>query len=124
MNQYIDALPILAVLACFASGETTLTGAAIARQKESDRISAMTQGLRAMGADIDELEDGLRIRPAPLTGTLVSSFSDHRIAMALAIAGLAAHGETLIDHTNCVAKSYPDFLTAMQQLGANIESIP
>jgi 3-phosphoshikimate 1-carboxyvinyltransferase len=124
VNQYIDALPILAVLACFASGETTLTGAAIARQKESDRISAMTQGLRAMGADIDELEDGLRIRPAPLTGTLVSSFSDHRIAMALAIAGLAAHGETLIDHTNCVAKSYPDFLTAMQQLGANIESIP
>ncbi len=124
VNQYIDALPILAVLACFASGETTLTGAAIARKKESDRISAMTQGLRAMGADVDELEDGLRIRPATLTGALVPSFSDHRIAMALAIAGLAARGETVIDNTNCIAKSYPDFLASMQQLGANMECVP
>lgn len=121
VNQYIDALPILAVLGCFASGETILTGAAIARNKESDRISAIAQGLRAMGGDVEELADGLRIRPAQLTGAVVTSFSDHRIAMALSVAGLAAQGETIVENVSCVAKSYPDFLHAMQHLGADME---
>lgn len=120
VNQYIDALPILAVLACFAEGSTTLTGAAIARKKESDRISAMAQALTAMGAKIEEFEEGMRIDPVPLIGTVVPSFSDHRIAMALAVAGLGASGETVIDNVACVSKSYPEFLVAMQQLQADI----
>ena len=123
VNSCIDALPILAVMACFVAGETTLIGAAIARQKESDRIHAVAEGLRAMGGDVHELDDGLRITPAPLTGASVSSFADHRIAMALTVAGLAAEGETVIDNTAPVAKSYPDFLGAMQQLGANMEGV-
>lgn len=123
-NAYIDALPILAVLACFAESETTIYGASIARKKESDRISAIAQTLSAMGASIIELEDGLKIRPAALFGARVHSFADHRIAMALAVAGLGAvSGETIIDDVRCVAKSYPDFLPAMQQLGVDIETI-
>ena len=123
VNQCIDALPILAVVACFASGETTLTGAAIARKKESDRIAAITQALRTMGATIVELEDGMRISPSPLVGAKVPSYADHRIAMALAVAGLAARGETLVENTACVAKSYPNFLTAMQDLGADMTCV-
>lgn len=123
VNHCIDALPILAVLACFASGETTLTGAAIARNKESDRIAAITRALRTMGATIVELEDGMRISPSPLIGAKVPSYADHRIAMSLAVAGMAARGETVIENTACVAKSYPGFLTAMQDLGADMIGI-
>lgn len=123
VNAYIDALPILAVLACFAQGDTTIYGAAIARKKESDRISAITQNLIAMGASIQELEDGLKISPMPLRGARVKSFSDHRIAMALAVAGIGAvSGETNIEDVQCVSKSYPEFLVAMQRLGVDIES--
>ncbi len=124
VNQCIDALPILAVLACYVTGDTTLTGAAIARKKESDRISAITQALQAMGATIVESEDGMHISPTPLVGAVVPSFSDHRIAMALAVAGLAARGETVIENTACVAKSYPDFLASMQGLGADMVALP
>lgn len=124
INACIDALPILAVLACFAQGPTVLTGAAIARKKESDRIAAISQALQAMGAKIVEYEDGMEIEPAVLHGVQVPSFSDHRIAMALAVAGLGAQGETIIENTSCVAKSYPNFLTAMQQLGARITCDP
>ena len=124
INACIDALPILAVLACFASGETYLTGAAIARKKESDRIATITHALQAMGACIEPLDDGLRICPRPLVGAKVFSVADHRIAMALAVAGMAASGETLVEHTQCVAKSYPNFLPAMQAIGADIVGEP
>jgi 3-phosphoshikimate 1-carboxyvinyltransferase len=121
VNNYIDAVPILAVMGCFAQGETVITGAAIARKKESDRLSVITQELQKMGANITELEDGLIIKPAKLTGTSVSSFDDHRIAMSLAIAALSAEGETIIENTLCVDKSYPNFAQALQKLGASIE---
>jgi 3-phosphoshikimate 1-carboxyvinyltransferase len=124
VNHCIDAFPILAVMGCFAAGKTILTGAAIARKKESDRIAAMTQVLRSMGANMIEFEDGIEILPAPLHGATVPSFADHRIAMACAVAGLAAQGETIIEHTACVAKSYPEFLTAMQGLGADMVLVP
>lgn len=123
VNRYIDAVPILAVLACFARGETVITGAAIARKKESDRLAAITQMLQRMGAHIEELPDGLRIQPAQLQGAAVSSFADHRIAMALAVAGLAATGETVITDTSCVEKSYPDFVVSMQQVGAILHEV-
>lgn len=120
VNDFIDAVPILAVMGCCAKGETTITGAAIARQKESDRLTAITQALQKMGADITEYDDGLIIKPAKLTGARVSSYNDHRIAMALAVAGLAADGETIIEQTDCVNKSYPNFVQALQTLGAAI----
>jgi 3-phosphoshikimate 1-carboxyvinyltransferase len=120
-NNYIDAAPILAVMGCFTQGETIINGASIARKKESDRLSAITQELKKMGANITELEDGLIIQPAKLKGSIVSSFNDHRIAMSLSIAALSANGETIIENTACIEKSYPNFPQALQQLGAFIE---
>jgi 3-phosphoshikimate 1-carboxyvinyltransferase len=119
VNAAIDALPILAVTACFARSSTTITGARIARYKESDRLAAISAELGKMGAKIEEFEDGLRIHPARLRGTLVDSRHDHRIAMSLAVAGLAAGGVTITD-TACVAKSFPGFAEAMRGIGAAI----
>lgn len=120
MNPIIDALPILAVLACFAQSESILFGAEIARHKESDRLKAITMELRKMGAIIEELPDGLKISPSMLKGSEVTSHSDHRIAMALAVAGLGALGQTKIIDIQCIHKSFPGFVKAFQDLGANI----
>lgn len=119
INKAIDALPVLAAVACFADGPTAITGAAIARKKESDRITAIAAGLTAMGARITEHEDGLTVHPAPLHGAAVESHHDHRIAMALAVAGMAG-GETRVNDTSCIAKSFPGFAAAMRGLGARI----
>lgn len=121
VNNFIDAVPIVAVLGCFAQGETTITGAAIARKKESDRLSTITRELKKMGADITEFEDGLMIKPVKLKGTKVLSFNDHRIAMSLSVAALSAEGETIVEDIACVNKSYPNFAQALQHLGAAIE---
>ena len=120
INGYIDALPILTVLACFADGECHLRGAKVARTKESDRLRSMTQELGKMGADITEHAEGLSIRPRPLQGARVHSHHDHRVAMALAVAGMGATGITHIDDVACVDKSYPGFADAMQRLGAKL----
>ena len=120
VNNYIDAVPILAVMACFALGTTTIIGASIARKKESNRLFAITQELQKMGANIIELEDGLKIIPAKLSGARVTSFNDHRIAMALTVAGMAAIGETIVENVECVDKSFPNFLQLMRDLGAQI----
>ena len=121
INDCIDALPILSVLACFAEGETRLTGAAIARAKECDRLSAMTQELQKMGAIISEMHDGLIIQGAPLHASTVESHNDHRVALSLAVAALATPGEITILNTNCITKSYPNFANNFQKIGANIE---
>ncbi len=121
VNKFIDALPILAVMACFANSETYLYGAAIARQKESNRLATITQELKKMGAKIIEHDDGLIVQPSNLKAAQVESHHDHRIAMALAIAGLAANGETVLKNPRCISKSYPYFLEHMQQLGASIQ---
>ena len=85
--RLIDEIPALAVAAAFASGETTIRDAAELKVKESNRIAAMVNGLRAMGADVGELEDGMSVRGGkPLTGVTLDSHNDHRIAMALAVA--------------------------------------
>jgi len=115
-NDFIDAVPILAVLACFASGETRITNAAIARKKESDRLSAITLELTKMGAIISEVEDGLIIQNSPLKGTHVDSHKDHRIALALSVAALGATGETRVNDTDCVAKTYPGFIETILAL--------
>ncbi|MDO9508330.1 MAG: 3-phosphoshikimate 1-carboxyvinyltransferase [Thermovirgaceae bacterium] len=117
----VDELPVLAVAATRAEGVTEIRGAGELRVKECDRISSMTEGLRALGADLDEHDDGWTIRGGrKLHGGSVSSYGDHRIAMALAIAGLAADGPVEIDDAACVSISYPGFfdqLAAVVQRG-------
>jgi 3-phosphoshikimate 1-carboxyvinyltransferase len=108
--RMIDEVPLLAVAACFAHGETVIRGAQELRTKESDRLQAMARELRRMGARVEELPDGLRIwGPARLQGAAVDSHGDHRLAMALAVAALAARGETVIRNAQSVVVSYPNF---------------
>ncbi len=114
LNEVIDAVTILAVIACFAEGETQLINGAIARRKECDRLSAISTELRKMGAIIRELPDGLVIQHSPLSGAQVHSYNDHRMAMSLAVAGLAANGETTVHGIEAAAKSYPGFANLWQ----------
>jgi len=106
----IDELPIIACAASRADGETRVTGAAELRVKESDRIAAVVQNLRAIGADADELPDGFVIRghDRPLKGK-ITTFGDHRIAMAFGVLGAVDGNEIEIDDRDCVSVSYPDF---------------
>jgi 3-phosphoshikimate 1-carboxyvinyltransferase len=113
----IDELPLLAVLATQAEGETVVRGAGELRVKESDRIAATLAGLSAMGADARELEDGFVVSgPTRLRGAKVSSRGDHRIAMALAVAGLLADAETTLDDASVVDVSYPGFFNDLRTL--------
>ncbi len=108
--RMIDELPLLAVAACFARGRTVIRGAQELRAKESDRIRATARELRRMGATVEELPDGLAIAgPRRLQGAVVDSHGDHRLAMALAVAALAAAGEMVIRNAQAVAISYPSF---------------
>jgi 3-phosphoshikimate 1-carboxyvinyltransferase len=119
----IDEVPLIAVLATAARGPTVVTGAGELRVKESDRIAAMASALRAMGADIDERDDGFEIRgPTPLRGATVQACGDHRVAMALAVAGAAANGETRIEGFEAAAVSWPGFDDVLRQLGADVET--
>jgi len=113
----IDELPILAVAGALAQGTTLIADAAELRVKETDRLAAIATNLRAMGVNVTETDDGLEIfGGAPLKGARLSSFGDHRIAMAFAIAGLFAEGETFIDGVECVATSYPSFYETLTTL--------
>lgn len=120
--RMIDEFPILMVVALSADGETLVTGAQELRVKESDRLATMTQELTKMGAEITELPDGFKINgPQRLHGAQVDSHDDHRVAMALTIAGLIADGTTEIMNSECVADSFPDYFYLLKQLGANIK---
>ena len=120
-----DELPLLAVVATQAEGTTTVTGAAELRLKETDRIAAICDGLTRLGADLTEHDDGFEIRgPTPLNGTTVDARGDHRIAMALAVAGLVAEGTTRVDGAESAAVSWPEFADALEGLGAHIEVEP
>lgn len=123
VNEIIDAIPILAVLGCFTEGQTRLINGAIARKKESDRLHSIALELNKMGADVEELPDGLLIHPKPLQGALVQTHSDHRIAMALAIAAMNANDATKIQEITCINKTYPSFFNDFHLLGANIERV-
>jgi 3-phosphoshikimate 1-carboxyvinyltransferase len=119
LNDTPDALPALAVTACFAEGETKLFNVPQARLKETDRISVMREELTKMGADITELPDGLIIKGSStelLNGTEVSGHDDHRIIMALAIAALSSKGETIIDNTSAVSITFPNFFELLNQI--------
>jgi len=113
----IDEIPILAIAAALAEGRTLIRGASELRVKETDRIAAVAANLRAMGAEVEEFPDGMAITGGkPLTGAKLPSFGDHRIAMAFAIAGLFASGETVIEDTACVQTSYPEFADILQKI--------
>ena len=110
--QTIDEFPILCVAAALAEGETVVTGAEELRVKESDRIATMTMELSRLGTAIRETPDGMIIRGTggrPLRGAPTLSHGDHRVAMSLAMAGLAAEGPTTIEDTECIETSFPGF---------------
>lgn len=120
LNACIDAVPIAAVMACFAKKPVSLVNISVARTKECDRLSVIKQELSKMGARVQEKHDSLIIEPASLKGGIVDSHGDHRIAMALAVAGLAAQGGTTVRDCACIEKTFPRFVKAFQELGAKI----
>ncbi len=120
MNAIPDALPAMAVAGCFAEGETRLLNVPQARLKETDRIRVMCEQLSKMGADIKELEDGLVIRRSSLKGTQVSGCDDHRIVMALAVAGMNSEGETTIDTAEAASVTFPEFVQLISDCGGSI----
>jgi len=112
----IDELPVLAAIAPYTAG-MVVRDAGELRVKESDRLSAVTRNLQAMGAQVEQTEDGWRIPGGQkLRGAEIESFGDHRIAMAFAIAALRAEGETLIHNSECVAISYPGFFDDLEKV--------
>ena len=120
----IDELPILAVAATQAEGVTEVRGAAELRVKETDRIATTVAELRKLGANIESMADGFRVEgPTPLRGAVVSSHGDHRLAMALAIAGLAAEGETLIEGADCTRDSFPGFEAILHRLSSGGDAL-
>jgi len=113
----IDEVPILAVLATQCNGQSTIRDASELRVKESDRIRSVVNGLKVMGADVQELEDGMIIKgPSKLRGAIIDTYGDHRIAMAFSIAGLIADGTTTILDAQCVSISYPGFYRILESL--------
>jgi 3-phosphoshikimate 1-carboxyvinyltransferase len=119
----VDEIPVLAVLATQAEGESLITGAAELRVKESDRLAVMTENLKRLGADVVELDDGLKITgPTPLVGgtpghpVVLETAGDHRVAMAMAVAALVTKDETVLDEDTCVAVSYPYFFQTLDKL--------
>ena len=106
----VDELPVLCIAAAIAEGETWIRDAAELRVKESDRIAGMAECLSSLGVEVETFEDGMRIQGTKrLKGSMCNSRGDHRIAMSMAIAGLAAEGETLIEDTECINTSFPMF---------------
>ncbi|MCL5058121.1 MAG: 3-phosphoshikimate 1-carboxyvinyltransferase [Actinobacteria bacterium] len=115
--KMIDEIPAIAVAACAATGETVVRDAAELKVKESDRISAIVSGLRNMGVNIAGMPDGFIIRPGNrLKGAEVETGKDHRIAMAMAVAGLMAEGETVIKDYDCVNISFPGFYDVLKSI--------
>ncbi len=113
----IDELPLVAVAGALAEGETVIRDAAELRVKESDRIATMVTNLSAVGVDVVETDDGLRVTGGPVAGgAVVESYGDHRIAMAMAVLGLHAEQSVQINDVACVATSYPGFWKDMERI--------
>lgn len=124
ISKTIDELPVLAAIATVAKGPTVIRDAQELRIKESDRIATMVSELRKLGAQVEELPDGMIIRgEAKLKGTELQSYGDHRVAMALAVAGLLAEGEVVIHNADCIAVSFPQFPQVLKSLGAKVEAV-
>jgi len=119
-NDFIDQLPLLALVGACAEGQTVLTNAEVCRHKECDRISETVSALKAMGADVEERPDGLVVGKSRLHGAKLSSRSDHRMVMTLAVAGLVAEGQTLITDIDCIKKTFPAFVEEMDSIGCDM----
>lgn len=121
INDCIDAIAALSVVACYSKGKTIIRNAAAARFKECDRISVLTNELKKMGARIEAREDGLVIEGGDMQGAVLSSHHDHRMAMAFIAAGLGAQGETIVQEPCCIEKTYVSFPEDLRRLGADLE---
>ena len=115
-SRLIDEIPILAVLGSQLDGGMEIRDGAELRVKETDRISAIVENLRRMNGRVVEYPDGLKVGRSSLTGASIDPFGDHRIAMAFAIAGLFAKGETIIDNSSCVDVSFPGFFETLRSV--------
>jgi 3-phosphoshikimate 1-carboxyvinyltransferase len=121
--RMIDEFPVFAVAAACAEGETLVSEAVELRHKESDRISALCGELKAVGVDITERPDGFLVRGgAPLSGGTISPHGDHRLAMSLAVAGLAAHGPVTVNDAGIIHESFPRFAPILEALGAQLKT--
>jgi len=117
-NDFIDQFMMLAVVGCFAKGETVLTNAEICRHKECNRITEMHRALTTMGADVQQRQDGLIVHQSHLKGAVLDSRADHRLVMTLAVAALGAAGDTVINDIACIKKTFPHFVEQMTRIGA------
>jgi 3-phosphoshikimate 1-carboxyvinyltransferase len=115
LSDMSDCVMTQAAVACFAEGPTTIRNVAHIRHKESDRLSALANELRKVGAEVDEFPDGLRITPRPLHGAEIETYNDHRMAMSMALIGLKVPG-IVIRNPGCVAKTYPRFFEDLELL--------
>ena len=122
LNATPDALPAMAVAACFAEGETRLVNVPQARLKETDRIAVMHQELTRLGVECEELEDGLVVHGGPVSGGRVCGHGDHRVVMALAVAGLASEAEVAVDTAESAGITFPNFVELLRSVGGNVEA--
>jgi 3-phosphoshikimate 1-carboxyvinyltransferase len=121
--RMIDEFPVLAVAATQARGTTVVRDAAELRVKETDRIAATVAELRKLDASIEPLPDGFIVEgPTALCGATVDSHGDHRLAMALTVAGLIAEGKTIIENAGCIPDSFPGFVESMRKIGAEVST--
>lgn len=119
-----DLVPVIAVLAAFAVGETVISGAERLRYKESDRIESVVYNLKQIGADVTETPDGMIIKGGkPLHSARLKGYNDHRIVMAFSVAGLFLDGETVIDDAMSINKSYPSFFDDYNSIGGKARVI-
>ncbi|MCK4292954.1 MAG: 3-phosphoshikimate 1-carboxyvinyltransferase [Planctomycetes bacterium] len=123
MNRTPDALPAMAVAAAFAEGPTKLLNVAQARSKETDRIKCMAEELKKMAVDVEELPDGLIIRQSSPKPADLHGWADHRIVMALTIAGLGLDGQCTIDTAEAMSVTFPNYAELMKSLGADMELV-
>jgi 3-phosphoshikimate 1-carboxyvinyltransferase len=123
MNATPDALPAMAVAAAFAEGTTRLANVPQARSKETDRIKCMAEELRKIGVGVEELPDGLIINGSRPEPARLDGRGDHRIVMALALAGLNLDGQCSIDTAEAMSVTFPNYVELMQSIGAKMELV-
>lgn len=120
LSDCIDLLPTMAVLAAVADGKSEFSGVSRGRIKESDRVSALREGLKRMGIEVTEEKDKLTIVGSTPKGSMIDAKGDHRVVMAFSILGLAV-GETIIDGAECVSKTYPEFWNVLKSIAGKVE---
>lgn len=121
LSDYPDLFPVVACLCASAEGTSNLSGLGRLRHKESDRLQAMTAGLKRMGIKVTVEDSTAQIKGGKPKGAIIDTYNDHRIAMSFAVLAQTAMGETIIQNPECVDKSYPRFWKDLAQIGAKLE---